>query len=341
MKICLLTRRFALETGGIGRVSIALRDGLRELGHEVYTVATTEEDLVHYFKYSFFDIRRKIPKGYDIYHAITPMESIWLPKHKSVATILDIIPITHPEKHGARMGGNRIKYTIGRTCFDIGCRQAAKSAKVVCISEHVRGEFEQHYPRSRGKTSVIRLGIRDDLNPKKKPDNVLRLGYLGQLDRRKRVDVLIEAFKKSKIDGELVIAGKGFNEREMWARAMGDARIRLLGYIEDGELLEFYSSIDCLVFPTSIEGYGLPPVEAMACKKPVIVLKDAIIPDEVKSRCIQVDSLEQAFMVLEHGWFEQWESQILSNYYFAKEHSWKKCIESYVKLYEGVIGCHS
>jgi len=338
MKICLLTRRFALETGGIGRVSIALRDGLRELGHEVYTVATAEEDLVHYFKYSFFDIRHKIPKDCDVYHAVTPMESIWLPKRKSVATILDIIPITNPDKHGARMGGNPIKYTIGRTCFDIGCRQAARCARVACISEQGKREIEEHYPRSQGKVSVIRLGIRDDLEPKPKPDEVVRIGYLGQLDRRKRIDVLIEDFKRTTLDAELVIAGKGFNEREMWARAMGDRRISLLGYIEDGELLDFYSSIDYLVFPSAIEGYGLPPVEAMACKTPVIVLKDAIIPEEVKSRCIQLDRLEDFFTILQVGWFEQWESQVQSNYHFAKEHSWGETIKAYLALYQDISG---
>lgn len=334
MKICLLTRRFALETGGIGRVSIELRDRLRALGHEVYTVSTTEEDLVHYFKYSFWSIRSKIPKGYDIYHAITPMESIWLPKEKSVATILDIIPITHPERHGARMGGSRLKYTIGKACFTIGCKRAAQCKRVACISNHVRQEFIEHFKVSEEKISTIKLGIREDLEPKPKPDDVFRLGYLGQLDRRKRLDVLIRALKASKIDGELVLAGKGFNELELKAMASGDSRIKFLGFVPDNRLTDFYNSLDYFIFPTWIDAYGLPPVEAMACKRPVIVLKDAIMPEEVKSRCIATGNLGGLLKALDGI---KTSAQFLeSNYQFAKEHSWDKCVERYLELYKEV-----
>ena len=336
MRICLLSRRFTLESGGIGRVGISLRDGLRRLGHEVITVETTEEDLIHYFKYSFWSIKNKIPKGMDIYHAITPMESIYLPKHKSIATILDIIPITHPEKHGARMGGSKIKYTIGRTCFDIGVKKALKCAKVVCISDHVKDEVIANYNISRDKISTIRLGIRDDLKPLHIKDQTFRIGYLGQLDRRKRVDLLIKAFKESIINGELLIAGKGFNEAEFKEMANGDERIRFIGYIENGEIKKFYNNLDYLVFPTSIEGYGLPPVEAMACKVPTIVLSDAIIPHEVKSRCIVVDSLAETFRPIQSG------SRIgtvdkNSNYEFAREHNWSNTVNEYVKLYEEIL----
>ena len=50
MKICILTRRFELDSGGIGRVSSEIRNGLQKLGHEVVTVSTEKEDLVSYFK---------------------------------------------------------------------------------------------------------------------------------------------------------------------------------------------------------------------------------------------------------------------------------------------------
>jgi len=336
MKICLLSRRFTLESGGIGRVGISLRDGLRRLGHEVTTVETTEEDLIHYFKYSFWSIKNKIPKGMDIYHAITPMESIYLPKHKSIATILDIIPITHPEKHGARMGGSKIKYTIGRTCFDIGVKQAIKCAKVVCISDHVKDEVIEHYNISEDKISTIRLGIRDDLKPLHTKDNTFRIGYLGQLDRRKRVDLLVRAFLSSDIKGELVLAGGGFIEQDLKNMAFGDSRVKFLGYIENGEIKKFYNSLDYLCFPTSIEGFGLPPVEAMACEVPTIVLRDSIMPDEVKSRCIVVGSLPKAFEDIQSRTrFKGINKE--SNYEFAREHNWNNTVNEYVKLYEEIL----
>ena len=62
--------------------------------------------------------------------------------------------------------------------------------------------------------------------------------------------------------------------------------------IDDSKLGDFNNYLDVFVFPTWLEGHGLPIVEAMACKKPVIVLHDARIPWEIEGRCIIVEELE-------------------------------------------------
>ena len=337
MKVCLLTRRPVLDSGGIGRVSIELHKGLAKRGNNTQMVSASKVDLAHYFKYSFIDNLFQMPKGYDVYHAITPMESIWIPKDKGIATILDIIPITHPELHGARLAGNRVKYTIARICFTIGCRQAAKCRYIVCISDHVRQEFIEHFDVDENKVKVIKLGIRSDLVPKTKRDKIFRVGYLGQLDRRKRVDLFVTAFMGSNIDGELVLGGKGIDEQGIQELARGDSRIKFLGFIPDDKLVEFYNSLDVFIFPTAIEGYGLPPVEAMACKIPVVVLEDALMPWEVKQRCIRVQNLDDIFcnpgylQCLCRG------IDIEDNYKWAKSHNWDTTIEEYIKLYKEVL----
>lgn len=162
VKICLLTRDFSLD-GGIGRVSSEVRSRLEELGHEVYSVSSDSKSLLGYFKYVFFDIRKVIPKGCDVYHAVTPMESIWIPKDKSVATVLDIIAITYPDKYGGRIGRNVVLRVIGKLLFTFACRQALKCRYVVCISEHVKQELLGRFHVEESKVSVVRLGIREDL----------------------------------------------------------------------------------------------------------------------------------------------------------------------------------
>jgi glycosyltransferase involved in cell wall biosynthesis len=338
MRVCLLTRNPVLESGGIGRVSIEIRDGLIRNGNTVHTVFAKNMGLAHYFKYTFFDNYFNIPKGYDVYHAITPMEAVWVPKDRSIATVLDIIPIVHPELHGARMGGNRVKYTIGKACFTVGCQQAHKCRYVVCISEHVRQELIERFHVDERKVKVIRLGIRSDLNPAPKKDNVFRVGYLGQLDRRKRVDLLVNAFHKGRIDGELVLGGRGIDEDALKEIAQEDNRIKFLGFVPDEKLVDFANSLDVFVFPTAIEGYGLPPCEMMACKKPVIMLRDTIVPLEVKDRCVTVDSLEHTFSSIANLENICGGVDIEDNYKWAKSHDWNKCIEEYTELYREVIG---
>jgi len=359
MKICLLTRSFDLKTGGIARVSSEILDGLIKRGHEVHCLSTDKEGLVGYFKYTALDIPFKLPRGMDIYHALTPMESIWIPKRKGISVILDLIAITHPDKYGGRLnqsittfhdifplthprlqgaglGYSKLKSYIGGRYFRFACRQAVKCRYIVTDSEYIKKEIIEIFGVDEEKVKVVKLGIREDLEPLPKKDKIFRVGYLAQLDRRKRVDLLIKAFKKSSL-GELVIGGKGLDEVMLKELAAGDNRIKFLGFIPDKELVAFYNSLDVFVFPTAVEGYGLPPVEAMACKKPVVVLADAIIPWEVKRRCIIVEELQY---VLGNRTYLEKRCQLVDiedNYKWAKEHTWKNTVDQYIELYMEVI----
>lgn len=359
MKVCLLTRTFSLKGGGIGRVSAEIRDGLLRKGHEVYCVSTEKEGLAGYFGYTLLGIPFRMPRDADIYHALTPMESIWIPKHKGMSIILDLIaitnpdkyggrlgittfhdvfPVTHPKLQGAGLGYSKLKSSIGGKYFKFACQQAVKCRYITTISEHVRQEVIRIFGVDEKKVRVIKSGINGNLEPKPKKDGVCRVGYLAQLDKRKRVDLLIEAFKKSHLD-ELVIAGVGLDEGYLKSLAGDDQRIKFVTKIfSNEELSDFYNSLDAFVFPTAIEGYGLPPVEAMACKRPVIVLNDAIIPWDVKSRCFAVGQLE--YILCNRLLLNQLPElvRIEDNYKWAKSHNWDNSISEYVSLYEEVAG---
>jgi hypothetical protein len=78
-------------------------------------------------------------------------------------------------------------------------------------------------------------------------------------------------------------------------------------------------------------------VEAMACKKPVIVLKDAIIPSDVKDRCIAVDNLNIVFRDKSVLLNLYKHTDIDSNYKWARQHDWNTTIAEYTKLYREVV----
>lgn len=340
MKICLLTRFFDFRNAGLGRISTELLRRLRERGHEVVPVSVDKPGLKHYFWYTLWGIRRDIPKDCDVYHALTPMETLWLPKGKSIVSFNDLILMTNPELSPSNVGSNRIKLGLGVAYFTFHAYQAARCNKIVCISELTKDDVVRLLGVGSSRITVIRQGIPENLAPRPKPDDTFRIGYLGQLDKRKRVDLLIKAFQNSAIGGELVIAGTGPEEFRLKALAHGfdkrpDSRIKFETRIySNDELADFYNSLDVLIFPTSVEGYGLPMVEAMGCKKPVVVLDDAIIPEKIKARCVVTDGLDSFLRYIHNMDFGH--DSLEANYEFAKCHSWDKCVDEYEELYKEV-----
>ena len=344
MKICLVNRDFSFHGTGVTRIATEVSRELEKRGHEVIRVSTggMECSLYAYAWHTAVGVKFRLPKA-DVYHALATLEALWLPRDRSVATYLDLFTSTNPDRAGAGMGYSRWKLEIGKRYFAFGAKMAAKCRYCVCISDKTKEDVMKHIGINGDKLKVIRLGIQEDLEPmdiyhrfKPKGLETLVIGTLGQLDKRKRINLLIEALKKTNLNAQLLIAGKGPDKPMLQALAGDDERIKFLGLIPSELLSDFYNSLDVFVFPTGIEGYGLPPVEAMACRKPTIILKDAIIPEDVRSRCVAVDDLTEALR--NDGHLEQLCKVIDydSNYEFAKQHKWSNCVNEYIKLYKEI-----
>lgn len=337
MNICLLNRYFDFKGTGVTRIATEVSRELKAKGHNVYQVATDGVSLYSYFYKTAIGVNFQLPRrNIDVYHALATLEAMWLPKHKSIATYLDLFTTTNPDRAGAGMGYQKWKLVIGRRYFDIGSKIAKKCRFLVCISDKTKQDVIEHVKPDERKLRVIRLGIQPDLKPLMHNKGRFTIGTLSQLDKRKRIDLLIKQFKDSKIDADLVIAGQG-NDREMLEKLAGnDDRIKFSGLVPNEQLNRWYNSLDVFCFPTGIEGYGLPAVEAMACAKPVIILDDAIIPDEISSRCFKVNNYTTLFNsendiseILKHNHYQD-------NIEFARLHSWDKCVCEYIKLYEEI-----
>jgi glycosyltransferase involved in cell wall biosynthesis len=96
----------------------------------------------------------------------------------------------------------------------------------------------------------------------------------------KNFDTLIKAWKSlASSDTPLVIAG-GYNSKVFGKRRLDNPDgVLFLGYVSDGELRALYENAACFVYPSLYEGFGLPPVEAMACGCPVIVSTCSALPE--------------------------------------------------------------
>ncbi len=339
MNVCLLTKYFSFNGTGISRFAFEILKGLEKRGHIITKIETKSGvNLYRYFIYTVIEIPLRLPrKGIDVYHALVTLEGMWLPKDRSIVMIHDLFTTTNLDRVGAGMGRSWWKKFVGAKYFSLGSNLASRCRFIVCNSDKTKQDILSHIKVSEDKIKVIRLGISRELEPSPKKDKVFRVGTLSQLDKRKRIDLLISQFKESKLDGELVIAGQGKDKQELEKLIGGDSRIKLLGFVPDSELSNFFNSLDVFAFPTWIEGYGLPLVEAMSCKKPIIVFSDAIIPEEVKSRCVSVDNYTTAFNNI--AYLESIPKLVDcdDNYKFAKEHDWDRCVEEHIKLYREIV----
>jgi glycosyltransferase involved in cell wall biosynthesis len=333
MKVGLITRFFDLRNGGIGRFSIEMLEGLKKRDLEIIPVSTDRKSSVGHVIYSTIEMPFRLPKNCDVYHCLTPQEAIYAPKRLSVVTFHDLIPWLHLKSidtHYAQGRMRAIRRLGSKYYFKAAARIASRCRFIVCSSEFTRKELIEHLEVDESKVSVIRYGISRNLEPKPKRHSGFRIGTLSYLDPRKRIDLLIKAFLEADIDGELLIGGAGTDESRLKRLAGQDMRIKFLGFIPDERLPDFYNSLDLFVFPTKFEGYGLPIVEAFACKKPVILLGDAFVPDEIKSRCTVVDNLADFLKNPKPA------QDIEANYSFARTHDWGAIVEEYIKLYQRV-----
>ena len=104
---------------------------------------------------------------------------------------------------------------------------------------------------------------------------------VSRLDQPKRIDLIIEAFKRVKGEIELRIAGDGSMKDGLEEMAASDHRIKFLGFLSDKDLVEQYASSIAVVFVPQQEDFGLITVEAMKSKKPVITCRDSGGPVEL------------------------------------------------------------
>lgn len=102
----------------------------------------------------------------------------------------------------------------------------------------------------------------------------------SRLDRPKRVDLIIEAFRQVETDLPLLIAGSGPDEERLKALAAGDERIRFLGFVADDAMAGLYANALAVPFVPYDEDYGLITIEAMRSGKPVVTVTDAGGPTE-------------------------------------------------------------
>ncbi|MGB9195259.1 MAG: glycosyltransferase family 1 protein [Azonexus sp.] len=269
----------------------------------------------------------------------------------TVVTIHDLSILRYPETHPR----DRVAFMTRRLGESI-----RRADCVISDSEYGRQEIlaEYNLPPERVVSVLLAAGsgfspvAAEQLPALLAPFDLQSGQYVlsvGTLEPRKNLTTAIKAYARlpEAIRQEIpfVIAGmKGWRtdglDREV-AALIDKGQIRRLGYVPDEALPALYSGARVFVYPSLYEGFGLPPLEAMACGAPVIVSNRSSLPEVVGDAGLQVDALDV------DGLAEAMNRLIGDDVLCAalrqrgmeraKGFSWRRCAEETLAVYRRVV----
>jgi alpha-1,3-rhamnosyl/mannosyltransferase len=268
----------------------------------------------------------------------------------TVTTVHDLSVLLHPEWHPP----DRARWY--ERAFAAGVRQ---TVRFIAASEFTKQEMVRHLGLSPDRIDVTYQAPRPAFQPP--TDDAVRATlaaydlsprfflFVGTLEPRKNVAGLLESYAALpaavRAAHPLVLAG-GWGWRTDALAAQLDAspcrgEVRLIGYADDASLAALYAACTALVWPTWYEGFGLPPLEALACGAPVVVSNVASLPEVVGDAGVLLDPQDTAGwttamrrLAEDDAWRQMWRHRGPAR---AAEFSWRRCATQTLACYEAAL----
>lgn len=314
MKIVIDARTMGSKPSGIGRYMFNCILELFKLGYEIILlsdVATSYEmkimkdknikiitygDVIYqsakvfkYFRFVEKQLRELQPDVFWEPNFLIPSRLNGF-KGKVIITIHDIFPVTHKQFFTFKYRlyfSLMMNYTLRKTDIILYDSKESKdeAEKYFKIPKKIKGVVQYIIvPR------VEKVSQSGKLRPEVENQKDYFL-YVGNLEKRKGVDLVLDAFDKYKENGgnaRLVLAGKS-REQDIDAKIAAISKkysdFVSLGYVSDEEKQYLYANCKCFLFPSRAEGFGISILEAMNYYKPVIA-SDLCIFQEIVGNCI-------------------------------------------------------
>src|SRR5579872_1137810 len=185
-------------------------------------------------------------------------------------------------------------------------RSIRRAQAVISPSEYTKQSIVSLYGTAPEKIRVIPEGVGACFVPHAQPADAERLSRLGlqrpfllspgTLEPRKNLERLLEAFASVRSKhGDLLLVlagGRGWLDDGIFAKhgqlGLGDS-VRFLGHVDDSTLSALYRHGLATVYPSLLEGFGLPPLEALACGSPLVASGNSSIPEVCGDAAVYVD----------------------------------------------------
>jgi glycosyltransferase involved in cell wall biosynthesis len=216
-----------------------------------------------------------------------------LPARRTIVTFHDAVV--------AKVPGTRWRT---RAAFRFALAGLTRAAAVVCDSESARQDLHELVRLPADRVHVIPLGIDEMFRPPADRDAVRRqLGFgtdvvlmVGHTQPYMNVDRMLQAFgmliHHHHLDAQLVKIGLPFTQEQQRLIASLELsdRVRIAGRVAHHELPSYFQAADVLLYAPLLAGFGLPPLEAMACGTPVVASSRGAIPEIVGGAAVCVDA---------------------------------------------------
>jgi glycosyltransferase involved in cell wall biosynthesis len=269
---------------------------------------------------------------------------------KKILTVHDLIPLLFARKLPAfyKLWGPTLKLIKNRP----DC--------IITDSFNTQNDLIKYLKIPKEKIKVIYLAPNDNLKLIQNKSSILEemeakynitspfILYVGSIELRKNLIMLVTAFHKllkKGLNSKLVLIGTlGYGHQEIikTVNSLGISKqVIFLGYVPDNDLIKFYNAADLFVFPSFYEGFGLPPLEAMACGTPVITSNSSSLPEVVGDAGVTLDPtdcegfVDSMYQILTN---ESLKSE-MSNKSLkrAKMFNWEKTAQETWNVYEEVF----
>src|SRR5689334_22247872 len=232
--------------------------------------------------------------SYDLFHGTNYEIPFWS-RRPTVVTIHDLSILSQSEVHEQRL----VRRARQRLPW-----MAKRASRIITPSNSVKTEVCEALGIQPDKVAVTPEVPRPVFKRREDPELLQRLGiagdfilFVGTIEPRKNLRRLVEAFEQmlrnTSLSPQLVIAGgQGWmmDDFVSFIKQKGvEDRVCLTGYLGDEDLCGVYSTCTAFIYPSLYEGFGLPPLEAMACGAPVITSRTPALVETVGSAARLVD----------------------------------------------------
>lgn len=294
-------------------------------------------DINYWIPGKFLKLAKKIPfllSSCDVFHAVH-QDSPYIPWRKKTKYILTIHDLNALTENTDSSSQERYKRTLQK--------KINRADVITFISEFTKSEVEKNFNLKNKRTDIIYNGI--SLTNSSKAPTIIPDGKIifsvGTVLPKKNFHVLVDFLKELPAEYKIVLAGTTFHSyaEELKEKIMSNnlsERFFLVGTITEEEKLWYYQHATAFIFPSLLEGFGLPVAEAMSLGLPLFLSDKTSLPeiggaDAFYFHSFEAKKMSEVFTEGIKSFSPETKNRLIER---SKIFNWQKAAEKYTQLYK-------